>query len=51
MPLHTAYPVTEDLAAVGVLFVGSLLIYKERIRPIAWAGAGLVLAGIALFSL
>jgi multidrug transporter EmrE-like cation transporter len=51
MPLHTAYPVTEGLTAVGVLLVGSLLVYKERIRPIAWAGACLVLAGIVLFSL
>ncbi len=51
MPLHTAYPVTEGLTAVGVLLVGSLLVYKEKIRPIAWAGACLVLAGIVLFSL
>jgi multidrug transporter EmrE-like cation transporter len=51
MPLHTAYPVTEGLTAVGVLLVGSLLVYRERIRPLAWAGACLVLAGIVLFSL
>lgn len=51
MPLHTAYPVTEGLTAVGVLLVGSLLVYKEKIRPLAWAGACLVLAGIVLFSL
>jgi multidrug transporter EmrE-like cation transporter len=51
MPLHTAYPVTEGLTAVGVLLVGSLLVYRETIRPLAWAGACLVLAGIVLFSL
>lgn len=51
MPLHTAYPVTEGLTAVGVLLVGSLLVFKEKIRPLAWAGACLVLAGIVLFSL
>jgi multidrug transporter EmrE-like cation transporter len=51
MPLHTAYPVTEGLVAVGVLVVGSMLVYKERIRPLAWAGAALVMAGIALFGL
>lgn len=51
MPLHAAYPLTEGLTAIGVLVVGSLLVYKEAIRPIAWAGAGLVLAGIVLFSL
>jgi multidrug transporter EmrE-like cation transporter len=49
MTLHTAYAVTEGLVAVGVLFVGSLLVYRERIRPLAWAGAALVMAGIALF--
>jgi multidrug transporter EmrE-like cation transporter len=51
MPLHTAYPVTEGLVAVGVLIVGSLVVYRERIRPLAWAGAALVMAGIALFGL
>ncbi len=51
IPLHVAYPLTEGLTSVGVLLVGGLLVLKERIRPIAWVGAGLVLAGIALFSL
>lgn len=51
IPLHAAYPLTEGLTAIGVLVAGSLLIYKERIRSIAWAGASLVLAGIVLFSL
>jgi multidrug transporter EmrE-like cation transporter len=51
MPLHAAYPLTEGLTAIGVLVAGSLLFYKEAIRPIAWAGAGLVLAGVVLFSL
>ena len=51
VPLHVAYPLTEGLTSVGVLLVGGLLVLKETIRPIAWAGAGLILAGIALFSL
>ena len=51
MPLHTAYPVTEGLTSIGVLAVGSILVYRERIRPLAWAGAALVMAGIALFGL
>ena len=51
MPLHTAYPLTEGLTAIGVQLVGGLLVLKEKIRPLAWAGTGLVLAGIALFSL
>ena len=50
VPLHTAYPLVEGLTAVGVLLVGSLLVYKEEIRPLAWAGVCLVLGGIALFS-
>lgn len=51
VPLHTAYPVTEGLTSVGVLIVGSILVYKERIRPLAWAGTALVMAGVALFGL
>jgi multidrug transporter EmrE-like cation transporter len=51
MPLHSAYPLAEGLTAVGVLAVGSLLVFRETVRPVAWVGAGLVLAGIALFSL
>jgi len=51
MPLHVAYPLTEGLTSVGVLLVGGLLVLKETIRPAAWVGAGLILVGIALFSL
>jgi len=41
--------VTEGLVYVGVLVAGSLLVYRERISPLAWAGAALVAAGVALF--
>lgn len=51
MPLHTAYPLTEGLTAIGVQLVGVQLVLREKIRPFAWAGTGLVLAGIVMFSL
>jgi len=51
MSLHVAYPLTEGLSAVGVQVVGSLLLFKERIPPLAWAGTGLIVLGIVLFSL
>jgi len=51
MSLHAAYPLTEGLSAVGVQFVGGMLIFRERIPPLAWAGTGLILSGIVLFSL
>jgi multidrug transporter EmrE-like cation transporter len=51
MSLHSAYPLTEGLTAVGVQLVGGMLLFRERIPPIAWAGTGLILSGIVLFSL
>ena len=51
MPLHAAYPLTEGLTAVGVQLVGGILLFHERIPPVAWAGTGLILSGIVLFSL
>ena len=51
MPLHAAYPLTEGLTAVGVQLVGGMLLFRERIPPLAWAGTGLILSGIVLFSL
>jgi multidrug transporter EmrE-like cation transporter len=51
MPLHTAYPLTEGLTAIGVQLVGGLLVLRERIPPLAWAGTGLVLAGVVLISI
>ena len=51
MPLHAAYPLTEGLSAIGVQIVGALLVLREKIRPLAWAGTGLMLAGIVIFSL
>jgi multidrug transporter EmrE-like cation transporter len=51
MSLHVAYPLTEGLSAVGVQIVGSMILFRERIPPLAWAGTGLILSGIVLFSL
>ena len=51
MSLHVAYPLTEGLTAVGVQIVGGMIIFRERIPPLAWAGTGLILSGIVLFSL
>lgn len=51
MSLHVAYPLTEGLSAVGVQIVGSVILFRERISPLAWAGTGLIVLGIVLFSL
>ena len=51
MPLHVAYPLTEGLTAIGVQVVGGVIVFREKIPPVAWAGTGLILAGIVLFSL
>jgi multidrug transporter EmrE-like cation transporter len=51
MSLHVAYPLTEGLTAVGVQIVGGMIVFRERISPLAWAGTGLILSGIVLFSL
>ena len=51
MALHVAYPLTQGLTAVGVQLVGGTILLKERIPPLAWAGTGLILAGIALISM
>jgi multidrug transporter EmrE-like cation transporter len=50
MDLHVAYPLTQGLTAVGVQIVGSRVLLRERIPPLAWAGTGLILAGIVLIS-
>lgn len=51
MSLHVAYPLTEGITAVGVQLVAGILLFRERIPPIAWVGTGLILSGIVLFSL
>ncbi len=51
MSLHVAYPLTEGLTAIGVQIVGGMIVFRERIPAAAWAGTGLILAGIVLFSL
>jgi multidrug transporter EmrE-like cation transporter len=51
MSLHVAYPLTEGLGAVSVQVVGAAVLFKEHVTPLAWAGTGLILSGIVLFSL
>jgi multidrug transporter EmrE-like cation transporter len=51
MSLHVAYPLTEGLTAIGVQFVGGMIFFREKITPLAWAGTGLILCGIVLFSI
>ncbi len=48
--LHVAYPLTEGLTAIGVQVVGGMIFFRERITPLAWAGTGLILCGVVLFS-
>ena len=36
---------------VGVQLVGSMIVFRERIPPLALAGTGMILSGIVLFSL
>jgi multidrug transporter EmrE-like cation transporter len=50
MSLHVAYPLTEGLTAVGVQLIGGMLVLKERISPLVWAGTALILCGVVLFS-
>ncbi len=51
LSLHVAYPLTEGLTAIGVQIVGGLIVFRERIPAVAWAGTALILAGIVLFSI
>ncbi len=51
MSLHVAYPLTEGLTAIGVLVAGGMILFRERITPLAWAGTGLIVSGIVLMSL
>jgi multidrug transporter EmrE-like cation transporter len=49
--LHVAYPLTQGLTAIGVQVIASRLVLKERIKPAALVGTGVLIAGIALVSL
>ncbi len=51
MSLHVAYPLTEGITAVGVQLVGGMIVFREKITPVAWIGTGLILCGIVFFSL
>jgi len=48
--LHVAYRLTEGLTALGVQLVGGMIVFREKIPPLALAGTGLILSGIVLFS-
>ncbi len=43
--LLVAFPLTQGLTAVGVQVVASLIIFRERISLLAWAGTVLIVAG------
>jgi multidrug transporter EmrE-like cation transporter len=51
LSLHVAYPLTEGLTAIGVQIFGGLIVFCEKIPLTAWAGTGLILVGVILFSL
>jgi len=51
LSLHVAYPLTEGLTALGVQVVGGVIVFREKVSAVAWAGTGLIVAGIILFSL
>jgi multidrug transporter EmrE-like cation transporter len=51
LSLHVAYPLTEGLTAIGVQLVGGMILFREKITPLAWTGTGLILCGIVLFSI
>ncbi|HTP60412.1 MAG TPA: hypothetical protein VMM82_15930, partial [Spirochaetia bacterium] len=51
LSLHVAYPLTEGLTAIGVQVAGGVIVFQERISAVAWAGTGLIVAGVILFSL
>ncbi len=46
MDLLLAFPLTQGLTAVGVQVVASLIVFRERISLLAWAGTILIVVGI-----
>ncbi len=51
LPLHLAFPLTQGLVALGVLFVGSYCIFHESFSRKQLVGCSLVLAGCLLLGL
>jgi multidrug transporter EmrE-like cation transporter len=51
LPLHIAYPLAQGLQVIGVTVVAGLIIFREDISLVNWAGVALITAGIVLFSL
>ncbi len=51
MSLQAAFPLIQGLTVLGVQLAGGRIIFGESIPPLAWAGTGLLLAGIVLVSL
>jgi multidrug transporter EmrE-like cation transporter len=49
IPLHVAYPVTVGLGVVAVT-IAAAFVFREHIGMHQWAGALLVVAGIALIT-
>jgi small multidrug resistance pump len=50
LPVGPVYAVWAGLGTAGAAAVG-VLAYRERMPPAAWAGVGLVIAGVVLLSL
>ena len=48
LPLHIGYPLTQGIAAIGVLGFGSVLVFKESFGTREAIGCALVVAGVAL---
>ncbi len=48
IPLAVAYPVTVGLAVIGVQVVGALILFRETISLMQWAGTLLIVIGILL---
>ncbi len=48
VPLHTAFTVTTGLAVIGVQIAAAAWLFREPISRADWAGAILIVLGIAL---
>ena len=49
--LHTAFPLTLGLTALGVQVAGSIFFFKESPGLRAWVGTSLVIGGVLLIGL
>lgn len=48
MPLHLAFPITQGLAALGILFAASILVFHEPFTLTEAAGCAIVVVGVVL---